>query len=532
MDASVLDNLKLDLREGRITGERLLDLLASQQRTLQATVQQLQATQQQLQATQQQLQAAEQRCAELEKKLGGPATPPPAPKLEQPFSLRAEEKRQRATGKQRQAKRKKRGGRLRSEDKIAAAERTEAVYPKGVPPEQCRLSHVRPVWRLEHNRAVLVAYAIYRGPHNQYGQIPGVLGRSEFALEIVTELAHLVYLVGLSFDKACALLQFFQNLKLRKAQANKLLYQLGRHWQQQFEVLCTLLANSLVVHADETRWSLNSVWALLSEKARVLLFGVPKDADTLKQVLDPATFAGLVISDDAAVYGHFNAAQKCWAHLLRKGIKLALQAPERVAYRDFTDGLLAIYREACRLQRDGRFGLAGRAARVAELDDRILSLCGALVIDDLLAAEGLEHDFGLLVAEVLRLMMNQALFPFVTTPPVQQPNGMSKPVSGTNNEAERTLRSAAQARDTGRTNKTPNGARRQTVLTSVLESLRLYLPTYTLSSVVAELRRWWVEGCSCFEKLLKQSQLQLDPVAAPVLDRLYPKSSPVPHASG
>jgi transposase len=525
MDAIVVETLKQDLQEGRITADRLIDLMASQQRTLQATLHQLQATRQQLQA-------CEQRCAELEKKRGGTPTPAPAPKLEQPFSMRAEEKRQQAAGKQRHAKRPKRSGRLRSKDKIAAAERTEAVYPKGVPAQECWLSHVRPVWRLEENRAVLIAYAIYRGPHSQYGQIPGVLGRSEFGLEIVTELAHLVYIVGLSFDKACALLQFFQNLKLSKAQANKLLYRLGRHWQQQFDVLCILLANSLVVHADETSWSLHSVWALLSEKARLLLLGVHKDADTLKEVLDSGTFEGLVISDDAAVYGHFNAAQKCWAHLLRKGIKLALQAPQRVDYRNFSDGLLAIYREACRLQRDGRFGMAGRAERVAALDDRILLLCSAFVIDDLLAADGMEHDFGLLVAEVLRLMMDQTLFTFVTMPPVQQPNGTTKPVSGTNNEAERTLRSAAQARDTGRTNKTANGARRQTVLTSVLESLRLYLPTYTLSSVVAELRRWWVEGCSCFEKLLKESKLQVDAASRPILDRLYPSSSPVPNASG
>jgi transposase len=311
-----------------------------------------------------------------------------------------------------------------------------------------------------------------------------------------------------------------------------LLYQLGRHWEHQFEVLCTLLANSLVVHADETSWSLNSVWALLSEKARVLLFGVPKDAETLKQVLDPATFAGLVITDDAAVYGHFNAMQKCWAHLLRKGIKLALQAPQRTDYRDFTDGLLVIYREACRVQRDQRFSAPGRADRVTLLDDQVLDLCGAYSIEELLAAQGLDHDFGLLVAEVLRLMMNQALFTFVTTPPVQQPNGTTKPVSGTNNEAERTLRGPAQARATGRTNKTPNGARRQTVLTSVLESLRLYLPSYTLGSVVAELRRWWLDGCSCFEKLLHQSKLTLDATATPTIDRLYPVASPVPSATG
>jgi transposase len=514
MDAIVIETLKQDLQEGRITIDRLFEVIAAQQRVLQTVLQRLEA--------------AERRCAELEQKHGGP----PTAKLDQPFSLRAEEKRQQAAGKQRKAKRKKRGGRLRTQDKIAAAERTEQVYPQGVPPEQCWLSHERPVWRLQNHRAVLVAYAIYRGPKNQYGQIPGVLGRSEFGLEIVTELAHLVYIVGLSFDKACALLHFFQNLPLSKAQANVLLYRLGRHWERQFEALCTLLAHSLVVHADETGWSLHSVWALLSEKARVLLFGVHKDAATLAQVLDPATFAGLVISDDAAVYGQFTAMQKCWAHLLRKAIKLALQDPDRAEYRNFTDALLAIYRDACRIQRDQRFSAAGRANRVALLDDRILDLCGRYSVADLLAAHGLDHDFGLLVAEVLRLMMQQALFTFVTTPPVQQPNGTTQPVSGTNNEAERTLRSPAQARATGRTNKTPNGARRQTVLASVLESLRLYLPSYTLGSVVAELQRWWVDGCSCFEKLLKQSKLQLDAAATPTIDRLYPGSSPVATETG
>jgi transposase len=514
MDAIVIETLKQDVREGQVTADRLIELIALLQRTLQTV--------------QQRLQASEQRCAELEQKLGGP----PTTKLDQPYSMRAEEKRQEAAGKKPKAKRKKRGGRFRSRDKIAAAERTELVYPEGVRREECWLSHVRPVWRLENNRAVLIAYAIYRGPGSKYGQIPGVLGRSEFGLEIVTELAHLVYIVGLSFDKACALLHFFQNLQLSKGQANVLLYRLARHWERQFEVLCTLLANSLVVHADETRWSLNSVWALLSEKARVLLYGVHKDAETLRQILDPATFAGLVISDDAAVYESFTKVQKCWAHLLRKAIKLALQDPDRAEYRSFADGLLAIYREACRIQRDQRFSMAGRADKVAKLDDQVLSLCEAYSIEELLSAEGLEHDFGLLVAEVLRLMMNQALFRFVTEPPVQQPNGTIEPVSGTNNESERTLRTMAQARVTGRTNKTDNGTRRQTVLVSVLESLRLYLPIYTLGSVVEELQRWWVEGRSCFEKLLRQSKLKVNPKATPTIDRIFPVPSPEPSPSG
>ena len=56
------------------------------------------------------------------------------------------------------------------------------------------------------------------------------------------------------------------------------------------------------------------------EQVRVLFFGVPKDAATLETILDPTTFPGIVISDDAAVYADFTNSQKCWAHLLRKAI--------------------------------------------------------------------------------------------------------------------------------------------------------------------------------------------------------------------
>ena len=520
MDA--FETLRQDVQAGRVNLDRLVDLLASEQRLLQAA-------HQQVKVIEQQLAAARARIEELEKKLGGP----PTAKVDEPFSMRAEEKRQQARGQKRKGKKHKgRRGRFRTKDKIAQAERSELVFPKGIAAAECHLSHVRPVWRLEHGRAVLVAYQIYRGPNSQYGQIPGVLGRSEFGLEIVAELAYLVYIMGLSFDKACTLLQFFQNLKLKKSQANVLLYRLAKHWEHEFEVLCTLLANSLVVHADETSWSLNSVWAFVSEQARLLLFGVHKDAETLRKILDPETFAGILFSDDASVYENFTAAQKCWAHLLRKAIKLTLQDPNRADYRTCTDRLLSIYRSACSIQCDQRFSEAGRASKVALLDDEILSLCTEMSVEDRLAGQGLEHDFGLLLAEVLRLMMKQELFTFVTVPPVVQPNGTRKSVDGTNNEAERTLRFAAQARDTNRTDKTGNGTHRRTIVTSVLESLRLYLPTYTLTSVLEELVRWQAAGCSCFEKLLHTLKLKLPESVPSILDQLFPRPTPSPTPSG
>ena len=43
------------------------------------------------------------------------------------------------------------------QSKVAQAERSEDVYPQGIDPALCWLSHTRPVWRLESGRAVLVA---------------------------------------------------------------------------------------------------------------------------------------------------------------------------------------------------------------------------------------------------------------------------------------------------------------------------------------------------------------------------------------
>jgi transposase len=509
MDA--IEQLKQDVREGRINAERLLDVIAMQQR--------------QLETTQRELKAALQRLAELEKQAGPPAASGTA-KVDQAFSLRAEEKRQQARQHKKKLKLSNKGrrGRLCSSDKVKLAERTESCYPEGVPEKDCQLSHTRPVWRLQEGRAILIAYQIYRGPGNRYGKIPGVLGRSEFGMEIILEIAYFVYIVGLSFDKVCLALRFLQNLPVGKTQADTLLQRLAKHWRHEFEVLCTLLANSLIVHSDETSWSINSVWAFLSEKARVLFFGVHKDADTLQEILDPQTFAGLVISDDAAVYANFTQAQKCWAHLLRKAIKLTLQDPDQPEYRQFTDRLLEIYYQARRVQRDGRLSAAGRAKKVTALDDAVFELCADLWSLELPPLEdGPENDYRLLVNEVMRLMCANQLFTFVTVEPATKPNGQSEPVAGTNNEAERTLRNPAGARDAGRTNKTVLGARRRTIIESVLESLRLYLPTFTLTHVIAEVQSWVDKGKSCFTKLLQKLKLTPPTASTPsVLDKVLP----------
>jgi transposase len=98
----------------------------------------------------------------------------PTAKISRPFSVRSEEKRQEARGKKRRKqKRGRKRGRRTTAEKVALAERTERVFPKGVPETGCWLSHTRPVWRLEQGTAVLVAYGSIAARTTSTGEFPG-----------------------------------------------------------------------------------------------------------------------------------------------------------------------------------------------------------------------------------------------------------------------------------------------------------------------------------------------------------------------
>ncbi len=132
----------------------------------------------------------------------------------------------------------------------------------------------------------------------------------------------------------------------------------------------------------------------------------------------------------------------------------------------------------------------------------------------------MEHGYVLLAHEVMRLKADQSLFTFVTAPSPTQPNGMAMTVGGMNNEAERTLPNPAEARKTGRTNKSAAG----TSVTSVLQSLRLYLSNYGLKTVIAETLRWLQTDRSCFEEQLQKLKLKLPQEC--ILQQVYQMRQP------
>jgi len=463
---------------GRLPAEQLLDLLQRQE----CLIQQLLA----------EVQRLKQRLAQYEPEVNRERPPtqadPPSPSASS--SVDAEQQRRRP-----RRRKKKSPGRRPTEDKFAQAQRVEAIYPEGVPRADCQLLRERAVWRLVDHRAVLVGYRIFGRPGGPEPPIPGVTPRCEYGLEILVVLAFLAYVIGLSLAKACAVLAFFCQLPLSRSQADALLRQLAHHWQGQFDTLCDLIAHAAVVYMDETGWKVGragcSLWTFASAGQRVFVFGCHKDAATLDTLLPPEVFRGIGVSDDAAVYrDRFDRAQKCWAHLLRKAIRLALLYPRKKKYQRFLDGLLELYQDAKRVAGDGRLGEAGRQQRVAELEGRLCALCvphqGGAAAD----LSPPERDLCNLANELLDRLMDEELFTFVLHPEVEP----------TNNRMERLQRGPALERKAGRTSKTAAGAQRRSVIVSVLESLRANLEGFTLSSVLAEVQRWLAEGQSLFER--------------------------------
>jgi transposase len=480
--------LRRDALDGQVSVEQLLDLIEK----LQQTIQGLRRENQRLQ----------ERLAQYEPEVcsAGAAAKPSAETPALSYSLDAEAKRRRG----RKRRRKKSPGRRPTELKFADAERTEDIYPDGVRHGDCQLVRERAVWRLEDGRAVRVGYRIFAGPGGKEPRIPGVTPRCEYGIEILVVLAFLVYIIGISLDKACAVLSFFCQLPLVKSQADALLRQLAQHWEGEFDLLCALIAHAAVVYMDETGWKVGStgcsLWAFAAQWQRLFLFGCRKDDDTLDQILPPDVFDGIGVSDDAAVYrGRFAQAQKCWAHLLRKAIRLALLYPRKKTYQRFLDQLLQLYHDAKRAAADGRLGEQGRQLRVCDLQNRLCDLCRPYHHEATSDMKPHEREFANLIDELLRLFVEEELFTFVLVPGVE----------ATNNLTERLLRGSAQDRKAGRTNQTAAGAHRRSVIVSVLESLRVNLQTFNLATVLQEVGRWMKDGISRFARQWQALQAEL-----------------------
>jgi hypothetical protein len=414
------------------------------------------------------------------------------PKFTQNYSL--------SKNKRKKKRRKKSTGRRSNDAKRTLVEHQYDIFWDDADRKRCVFHREQFAWRLIDGHAVYVAYNIYDLPDSKELPLPAGLrnSRSEYGIEIMLILAFLHYWIGVSLDNAREIMRFFTGLELSKSQADSLLSQLAADWDEQYDTIAELIALSMVVYIDETGWKVGKrscyTWAFSTAMHVLFRCGVGRGKAEAETVLGQF-FAGVGVTDDYAAYKSlFSKHQLCWAHLIRKAIKLALQYPDEKHYAVFLDDLCEIYRQAVHYREDRRLSV-GRESKAHELQKKIRSLCtrhGETIDKD--ATPDSEATFIRLQNELIDNLA--CLFVFVEHPQVEP----------TNNSSERNVRREAEIRKGGRTSKTSLGAKRRGVIMTVLASLQTRFAKFTLERLLSEVERWLAEGRSIFESELAQLQ--------------------------
>jgi len=390
---------------------------------------------------------------------------------------------------------KKSTGRISFEEKLKTVQFEKNVYPEGVSPEKCGLRSQRIVTHLKNGQKEVWLYRIHRKSWGKVtGKLPQVYGKSEYGVEVLVALSFLVYVLKLSQDQAREVMMFFSGIEVKKSEIESLFNQLGKAWEKEFNVLSTLILSSSIVHVDETGWKIGKencyTWIFKSTSQTLLLYGEKRNEEVLDRILPRGIFKGIGITDCYKMYEkYFNVAQKCWAHFLRKAIKLKLFFPEKKKYQIFFKELYEIFVDAKGLKEKKD----SKANEVLKLEEKIQKIC---TLKTKKLGKRTTKDFREFVNLQKNLMRNiKDLFTFVLNPDVNP----------TNNDAEQNLRHVAKSRNNYQTSKTKKGAKRHSIIASVLFSLRQNLKNFSLTNVTAEVMKSQLEGKSLFQNQIEES---------------------------
>ena len=477
-----------------------------------ARIEKLEAADQEREATIQKLEAKIERLLEL---LEGKAKTKSAKKpiFAENYSL---ERNKTQKDKQTEKEPKKTAGRKPTKSKQDQATKKIDLYPENVSHPQCTFHRSQFVWRIFEGQAIYVQYDIYDLSASKNLPLPpGVrTSRSEFGIEIILILAFLHYWIGISLDNACEVTNFFTGLELSKSQTESLLKQLANDWGEQYDTIAELLALQMVVYIDETGWRVGKkhcyTWVFSTSMHVLFRCGVSRKKSEATAVLGD-DFAGIGVTDDYAAYKNmFTQHQLCWAHLIRKAIKLALQNPDEPEYKEFLDQLCLLYHDAKSCQNVDATQTAIDIT-IKQLQERVTSLCSRRE----------EKVITIKFAEKQKPVIEPTVDHLATFINLQREltNNLDKlfvfvehaEVEPTNNISERNVRREAEIRKASKCSKSKKGAKRRGVIMTVLASLQTRIPNFTLANVLLEIDSWLKNGCSRFQEELLALQSNRPP---------------------
>ncbi len=299
-----------------------------------------------------------------------------------------------------------------------------------------------------------------QGRHSeQTSDAIGAVGAEQIGPNAIAVTAHLNKTCGVSYGRVAEIFAQVFGLEVNRSTLSRALLRLGEKAEPTYENLIEQIRKSAVVYPDETGWKIGGLkawlWAVTTLTATVYLIERGRGFAEAAKILGEA-FAGVIGSDGWAPYRRFTKAQRqtCLAHLLRRCAELLEAPPTEDCAAYFTQVKSALQDALTLRDRRDEHSISPHGLRVSK--GRIEARIDRLLDDPDI------HDESIRLAEHL-LRNRQALFLFLDRADVE----------ATNHLAEQAIRPAVINRKTSGGNRTPNGARAQGILMSVLRTCKL-----------------------------------------------------------
>jgi hypothetical protein len=205
---------------------------------------------------------------------------------------------------------------------------------------QCRLTrqsaNERAIYELEREQVRKVYYELERKKCPKCrrlvsGKVGKAFPRMSLSNELITEVAEQHYVLGRTLG------QIAERFALNYSTLADSLKQIGKKLAPCLEKLMREYQDSLVRHADETRWRTDGgngySWYFGSEKVSLHLFRETRSARVVREVFGVEQLGGILVVDPYAGYNRVpTEIQYCYAHLLRemKDLEQEFEANEEV----------------------------------------------------------------------------------------------------------------------------------------------------------------------------------------------------------
>ncbi len=177
---------------------------------------------------------------------------------------------------------------------------------------------------------------------------PGVLPKSLFGNQLITQVIFLHYRHGVPMGRAC------EQFGIGLGAAFTLLHRVASRFKDLVVKLLEEYRQAPVRHADETGWRTDGrsgyVWLFATPTLSVFLFRPSRSARVAREALGEKPLPGILVVDRYNAYHRAPCKlQYCYAHLLRDVEDLAKEFPDHTEVQAFTATLIPLLSAAMHL---------------------------------------------------------------------------------------------------------------------------------------------------------------------------------------